>query len=88
MAKRCASGAFKDHPIIRQIVGRVHVGTPDAEVIDYARSRLARGAWEKMPTKDRKAFECEVLKEHDRNRAMYRSVMLGVKPRARRQRSR
>jgi len=73
-AKRCSSGNFKDHPIIRQIVARVHVGTPDAEVIEYARSRLAAGAWDKMPAKDRKAFECEVLKAHGGNRATFRQV--------------
>ena len=73
-AKRCTSGNFKNHPIIRQIVDRVHVGTPDAEVLDYARSRLAPGAWDKMSAKERKAFECEVLKAHERNRASYRRV--------------
>jgi hypothetical protein len=79
MAKRCASGDFKDHPIIRQIVDRVHVGTPDAEVLDYARSRLARGAWNKMSAKNQKAFECEVLKVHERNRTTYRQVMRGAR---------
>lgn len=74
-ARRCASGSFKDHAIIRQIVDRVHVGAPEAEVLEYARSRLAAGAWDKMSAKDRKAFECEVLKAHDRNRASYRRVM-------------
>jgi hypothetical protein len=74
-AKRCASGSFKDHPIIRQIVDRVHVGAPEDEVLEYARSRLAAGAWDKMSAKDRKAFECEVLKARDRNRATYRRVM-------------
>jgi len=74
-ARRCSSGSFKDHAIIRQIVDRVHVGTPEAEVLEYARSRLAAGAWDKMSAKDRKAFECEVLKAHDRNRATYRQVM-------------
>jgi hypothetical protein len=74
-ARRCSSGGFKDHAIIRQIVDRVHVGAPEAEVLEYARSRLAPGAWDKMSTKDRRAFECEVLKVHDRNRAAYRRVM-------------
>lgn len=77
-ARRCASGDFKDHPIIRQIVDRVHVGTPEVEVLEYARSRLAAGAWDKMPAKDRKAFECEVLKAHDRNRGAYRRVTGGA----------
>ncbi|HSX23282.1 MAG TPA: hypothetical protein VLE97_10965 [Gaiellaceae bacterium] len=73
-ARRCSSGGFKDSAIIRQIVDRLHVGTPEAEVLEYARSRLASGAWDKMSDKDRKAFECEVLKAHDRNRGTYRQV--------------
>ena len=72
---RCSSGGFKDHAIIRQIVDQLHVGAPKDEVLEYARSRLAPGAWDKMSAKDRKAFECEVLKAHDRNRATYRQVM-------------
>lgn len=76
-AKRCSSGNFKDHPIIRQIVDRVHVGTPEVEVIDYARSRLAAGAWDKMSAKDRKAFECEVLKALGLNRTTFRQVSSG-----------
>jgi len=74
-ARRCSSGSFKDHSIIRQIVDRLHVGAPEAEVLEYARSRLATGAWDKMSANDRKAFECEVLKAHDRNRALYRRAM-------------
>jgi len=74
-ARRCSSGNFKDSAILRQIVDRMHVGALEAEVLDYARSRLATGAWDKMSAKDRKAFECEVLKAHDRNRAAYRRVM-------------
>lgn len=73
--RRCSSGSFKDSAIIRQIVGRLHVGTPEAEVLKYAKSRLAAGAWDKMAAKDRRAFECEVLKAHDRNRGTYRRVM-------------
>lgn len=74
-ARRCSPGSFKNHPIIRQIVDRVHVGTPEVEVLEYARSRLATGAWDKMSAKDRKAFECEVKKAHDRNKATYRRAM-------------
>lgn len=81
-ARRCSSGDFKDHSIIRQIVDRVHVGTPEKEVLEYARSRLAPGAWDKLPEKDRKAFECEVLKVHDRNRALYRQVTHATKRRS------
>lgn len=75
MAKRCSSGEFKNHPIIRQIVARTHVGTPDDEVVAYARSRLAKGAWEKLSDKDRKAFTCEVKRVHEANRKLYRAVM-------------
>jgi hypothetical protein len=73
--RKCSSGNFKDSTIIAQIVGRMHVGSSEAEVLEYARSRLAPGAWDKMSVNDRKAFECEVLKAHDRNRSFYRQVM-------------
>lgn len=73
--RRCSSGKFKDHPIIRQIVGRVHVGDPDAEVLAYARSRLAAGAWDRMSAAEQRAFDCEVLKQHEKNRAEYMRVM-------------
>jgi hypothetical protein len=75
MAKRCPTGKFKGNPIIRQIVGRMHVGTPDDEVVAYARTRLAKGAWEALPEKDRKAFTCEVKRAHEVNRKLYRHVM-------------
>lgn len=81
--KRCASGQFKDHPIIRQIVGRVHVGDANEDVLTYARSRLARGAWDRMSAKDRRAFECEVIKQHEGNRRMYQQVMRGSSRRRR-----
>jgi hypothetical protein len=76
-SSRCASGPFKDHPIIRQIVGRVHVSDPVTEVIAYAKSRLAAGAWDGMSTADRRAFACEVKKVHAANLTMYRAVTRG-----------
>lgn len=76
-AIRCTSGPFKDHAIIRQIVGRVHVADPVSEVCAYAKSRLAAGAWDAMSAADRRAFECEVKKVHAANLAMYRAVTRG-----------
>lgn len=72
---QCSSGPFKGSAIIRNIVGRMHVGDPLSDVIDYAKSRLAAGAWESMSAKDRKSFECEVKKQHAANLALYRKVM-------------
>jgi hypothetical protein len=83
---RCSSGPFKDHSIIRQIVGRVHVGDPVSEVVAYAKSRLAAGAWDTMSKADRRAFECEVKKQHARNLDLYTSVMRGMGARRRRAR--
>src|SRR3982751_1871000 len=74
-ARRCSPGKFKDHSMIRMIVDRVHVGASEDEVLAYARSRLAPGAWDKLSMPERKMFECAVLKAHDRNRATYRRVM-------------
>jgi hypothetical protein len=66
-------------PILRQIVGRCHVADSLDSVIDYAKSRLAAGAWESMSEQDRFVFRvtCEAI--HKRNRAMYRDVMGGTR---------
>ena len=65
--------------IIGQIVGRCHVGQPYVEVLRYVVSRLKSGAWEKMPRADRRSVVATVVKEHNENRDLYRSVMGGVR---------
>lgn len=63
----------KAAPIIRQIVGRLHVGTPDAEVAEYAASKLKKGA---SAATIRAVKKCAV-KEHHKNRKLYTDVMGG-----------
>lgn len=74
--KRC--GTFHDSPIIRNIVGRLHVGTPEDEVLEYAKSRLKKGFWEtKMTPQERRDFECEVKRAHRENLDLYLAVARG-----------
>jgi len=70
-------GKAYNHPVIRSIVGRLHVGTPPDEAVAYVRSRLAKGAWEKLSPANRRAFECEVKRVHAENLTLYRDVMTG-----------
>jgi hypothetical protein len=79
MAKmpRCSSGKFKGSPMIRQIVGRRHVGETDEEVVEYAKTRLRKGAWDTLSRPEQRAFECEVRKAHRRNQQLYMDVMRG-----------
>ena len=63
----------KAEPIIRQIVGRLHVGTSDAEVAEYAASRLKKGA---SAATIRAVKKCAV-KVHHKNRRLYSQVMSG-----------
>lgn len=72
-----ANKQFKNHPIIRQIVGRVHVGDSDEVVVDYAKTRLAKGAWASMSPADQRAFVREVKRVHAENRKTYQKVMTG-----------
>lgn len=59
--------------VIRQIVGRVHVGDSNKEVADYAVSRLKKGA--NAHTK-RKVRACAV-RLHRENQKMYRQIYRG-----------
>ena len=65
-------------PILRQIVGRCHVADSLDSVIEYAKSRLAPGAWESMPSKHQLIFQIVCRKLHEQNRDLYRHVMGGT----------
>ncbi len=73
MARRVRFSCRKAEPIIRQIVGRLHVGTSDAEVGEYAASRLKKGA---SAATIRAVKKCAV-KIHHQNRKLYSQVMSG-----------
>ena len=68
---------FYGHPIIRQVVDRLHVGDSDEKALEYARSRLNPGAYDAMTAARRRAFDREVLRVHHGNRALYTRVMAG-----------
>lgn len=65
--------------IVRQIVGRCHVGESDSKVIRYFVSRLKRGyrTWRELPRAERKQWMRWVIGEHSDNRALYDCVMRG-----------
>lgn len=75
MSKPC--GKFHGNYQIARIVGEVHVGLTDDEVIRHVRGRLRPGAWEQMPKQLRRMFTCEVLRVHHANQKLYRDVMRG-----------
>lgn len=60
---------------IRRIVGRCHVGDSHAQVLEYFKSRLRRGVWEKLTDAEREELTREVREAHDANREEYRQVM-------------
>jgi hypothetical protein len=75
MAKRC--GKLHGNVMIERIVGRIHVGTPPDEAVNYVKSRMASGAWEKLTPAVQRSFDCEVRRVHAENLKMYRDVMEG-----------
>jgi hypothetical protein len=65
--------------IVRQIVGRRHVGESNFAVIRYFVSRLKRGAWRALPREERKQWLRWVIAAHAANRQLYRYVMGGCR---------
>jgi hypothetical protein len=63
------------HSIIRNIVGRLHVGSTHREVVEYAVSRLRKGAWDAMAPVARVAFIRDCIAAHEANRGLYEDVM-------------
>lgn len=63
-----------DSPILRQIVGRCHVGDDHAEVLEYVKSRMKfKNLTEEVQVQIAEA----VAKIHEENRALYNRVMRG-----------
>lgn len=56
------------------IVGRMHVGASDTEVVREIARRAKRS---KLPKAERKALYRQALEEHHANRQMYDHVMRG-----------
>jgi len=67
--------------IVRQIVGRCHVGDSNRAVIRYFISRLRHGyaTWASMPKAERRQWLGWIIETHRSNRALYRYVMGGCR---------
>ena len=76
LRKLIMHGKFHGNPLIRQVAGRLHVGTPDAEAIEFVRSKFKK-AWKTLSEADREAFVQEVLRVHAENQKLYYDVMRG-----------
>lgn len=74
--KRCRGRFAKDF-MLTQVVGQLHVGTPDEDVLPYVRSRFSSGAWERLSAADRRSLSCAALQAHHKNQQLYRAVMRG-----------
>lgn len=65
--------------MIRQIVGRCHVGDSYLSVIRYVINRMAEGyrTFHAQPKAWRKELLREIVTVHRENRELYRAVMTG-----------
>jgi hypothetical protein len=59
------------------IVSRCHVADSQADVLQYAQSRLKEGFWEKQTPEWQAAFTEACAELHRENRGLYTSVMRG-----------
>jgi hypothetical protein len=71
--------AVKADPLIRQIVGRCHVGESNRKVIRYVISCLKRKykTWQATPKATRREAMHQIIAVHRENRQLYRAVMSG-----------
>lgn len=61
--------------MISMIVGRCHVADSNLSVIRYVLSRMNPGSFRKAPRRQRRKLLRDVIREHQRNRQLYRRVM-------------
>lgn len=64
------------HPMINHIVGKVHVGTPDHEVVNHVDKKL-KGGLDSLSDEDRQKVIQWTLNAHAKNRDTYHQVMSG-----------
>ena len=64
-------------PIVRQIVGRLHVGESYLEVLRHVLTKLKGGrkTWLQLPKFHRRHLVAAVIQHHRENRSLYRHVM-------------
>lgn len=66
-------------PMVRQIVGRIHVGESNLAAIRYVVSRLRDGhrTFRQMPRKDRRRLMRQIVQAHQDNFRLYVHVVGG-----------
>ena len=63
------------HPIVRQIVNRLHVRATDAEAVEAVRGGMKKGAWDKIDAATRAQLTRDAVAVHQANRKQYAWVM-------------
>ena len=63
------------HPIVRQIVNRLHVSATDAEAVEAVRGGMKPGAWDKIAAATRAQLTRDAVAVHQANRKQYAWVM-------------
>jgi len=63
------------HPIVRQIVDRLHVSATDAEAVEAVRGGMIEGAWDKLDAATRAQLTRDAVAVHQANRKQYAWVM-------------
>ena len=61
--------------LVRNIVGRCHVGESNVEVIEYVQSRIKPSSWEEHE----KVLKRAIIAEHKANMKVYLHVMGGIR---------
>lgn len=65
--------------ILRNIIGQIHVSKPLDYVIEECKSRLKKGAWDAMTSKEQKIFIATIKKIRKNDADLYRYVMGGMR---------
>lgn len=70
---------FNNHPILRQVLGRVHVGVSNLQAVRTCIKAL-KGRYKTflgLKRSEKRSFIKAVVKMHGQNRDLYRTVMGG-----------
>ena len=65
------------HPIVRQIVGRLHVGESNMTVIREVLAAIRPGQYRAMARHDRHDLLRQIIRCHQENRQLYHDVAFG-----------
>lgn len=69
--------ATKVHPIVQQVVARLHVSASYIAAVRAVKNAMKRGAWKALPCRRRRSLIKQAIVAHARNRDVYEFVMGG-----------